>query len=103
MWPYSGEVAVITRSIFSRTRCFSAEYATLHPGYDAGIHAAVGRTGAAPEITADAVSWGAGAACDVESEGIDATSSTPQEFGKFIRAEIDKWGSVVKAAGVKEN
>ena len=35
--------------------------------------------------------------------GIDATSSTPEEFGKFIRAEIDKWAPVVKAAGVKAN
>ena len=35
--------------------------------------------------------------------GIDAAGSTPDEFGKFIRAELDKWGPVVKAAGVKAN
>ena len=35
--------------------------------------------------------------------GIDATSSTPEEFGRFIRAELDKWGPVVKAAGVQPN
>jgi len=35
--------------------------------------------------------------------GIDAAGSTPEEFGKFIRAELDKWGPVVKAAGVKAN
>ena len=35
--------------------------------------------------------------------GIDATSSTPDEFGRFIRNEIAKWGPVVKAAGVKAN
>ena len=35
--------------------------------------------------------------------GIDPAGSTPEEFGKFIRAEYDKWGPVVKAAGVKAN
>ena len=34
---------------------------------------------------------------------IDAAGSTPEEFSKFIRAELDKWGPVVKAAGVKVN
>jgi tripartite-type tricarboxylate transporter receptor subunit TctC len=33
--------------------------------------------------------------------GIDAASSTPEEFGKFIRAELARWGPVVKAAGAK--
>jgi tripartite-type tricarboxylate transporter receptor subunit TctC len=28
---------------------------------------------------------------------------TPEEFGKFIRAELEKWGPVVKAAGVTAN
>jgi tripartite-type tricarboxylate transporter receptor subunit TctC len=35
--------------------------------------------------------------------GIDAAGSTPEEFGRFIRAEYDKWGPVVKAAGVSAN
>ena len=35
--------------------------------------------------------------------GIDAAGSTPEEFGAFVRAELDKWGPVVKAAGVKGN
>ncbi len=35
--------------------------------------------------------------------GINAAGSTPEEFGKFIRAELDKWGPVVKAAGIKAN
>lgn len=34
---------------------------------------------------------------------IDAAGSTPEEFGKFIRAELDKWAPVVKASGVKVN
>ena len=35
--------------------------------------------------------------------GIDAAGGSPEEFGRFIRAELDKWGPVVKAAGVKAN
>ncbi len=35
--------------------------------------------------------------------GIDAAGGTPEEYGNFIRAELDKWGPVVKAAGVKPN
>ena len=35
--------------------------------------------------------------------GIDAADGTPEEFGGFIRAEFEKWGPVVKAAGVKPN
>lgn len=34
---------------------------------------------------------------------IDTAGGTPEEFGKFIRAELDKWAPVVKAAGVKAN
>ena len=28
-------------------------------------------------------------------------SSTPQEFDAFIRSEIDKWGKVIRAAGLE--
>ena len=35
--------------------------------------------------------------------GIQPAGGTPEEFGKFIRAELDKWGPVVKAAGVTAN
>ena len=34
---------------------------------------------------------------------IQTAGGSPEEFGKFIRAELDKWGPVVKAAGVKVN
>ena len=37
------------------------------------------------------------------SASIDTTGGTPEAFGQFIRAELDKWGPVVKAAGVKAN
>lgn len=35
--------------------------------------------------------------------GMDAAGSTPDEFSNFIKAELAKWGPVVKAAGVKAN
>jgi tripartite-type tricarboxylate transporter receptor subunit TctC len=35
--------------------------------------------------------------------GISPAGGTPEEFAKFIRTEFDKWGPVVKAAGVKAN
>ncbi len=35
-----------------------------------------------------------------EKSGIDLPI---RKFGKFIRAEFEKWGPVVKAAGVKAN
>jgi len=35
------------------------------------------------------------------AEGADPKSSTPEEFGAYLRAEIDKWAKVVKAANVK--
>ena len=33
--------------------------------------------------------------------GIDAAGGTPEQFAKFIREELAKWGPVVKAAGAK--
>ena len=34
-------------------------------------------------------------------QGIDAAGSTPAEFGTYMRAESDKWGKVVRDAGIK--
>jgi len=33
--------------------------------------------------------------------GLTAVGSPPEQFDKFFRAEIDKWGKVVRAAGLK--
>ncbi|WP_454690740.1 tripartite tricarboxylate transporter substrate binding protein [Achromobacter aloeverae] len=37
------------------------------------------------------------------SYGYEPVGSTPEEFGKYIDEEIDRWGAAVKAAGVKLN
>jgi tripartite-type tricarboxylate transporter receptor subunit TctC len=34
--------------------------------------------------------------------GVEPEPSTPQEFGAFIRSEIEKWGGVMKFAGLKQ-
>ncbi len=36
-----------------------------------------------------------------QSQGAEAVSSTPEELGALHKREFDKWGNVVKAAGVK--
>lgn len=35
-------------------------------------------------------------------EGVDAVTSTPDEFAARVKSEIEKWGKVVRAAGIKE-
>jgi tripartite-type tricarboxylate transporter receptor subunit TctC len=35
------------------------------------------------------------------SQGAEPLTSTPDEFAAYLRAEIDKWAKVVKAAGMK--
>jgi len=37
----------------------------------------------------------------LSSQGATLAGGTPEEFATFIRSEIDKWGSVAKAAGIK--
>ena len=37
----------------------------------------------------------------LEGLGLEIVGSTPEQFEAFVRAEIAKWGAVVKAAGVK--
>ena len=36
----------------------------------------------------------------LESLGAEILGTTPKEYAAFIRAEIDKWGKVIKAAGI---
>ena len=36
-------------------------------------------------------------------QGLDAAPSTPEDFGAYIRSEMDKWAKVIKAAGIQMN
>ena len=33
--------------------------------------------------------------------GFEAFSSTPKEFGDFIKVQLDKWGKMVRDAGIQ--
>jgi tripartite-type tricarboxylate transporter receptor subunit TctC len=35
------------------------------------------------------------------AEGAEGLGSTPEEFGAYIKSEIERWGRVIKAAGVR--
>jgi tripartite-type tricarboxylate transporter receptor subunit TctC len=37
----------------------------------------------------------------LSKEGADPVGNSPQEFGKFIRSEIEKWRKVIRAAGIQ--
>ena len=34
-------------------------------------------------------------------EGADPIGSSPQEFGRFMQSEIEKWRTVIRAAGIQ--
>jgi len=36
-------------------------------------------------------------------QGLDAAPSTPEDFGAYVKSEMEKWAKVIKAAGVKAN
>ncbi len=35
------------------------------------------------------------------AEGAEPVGNTPEQFGAFIKSEIDKWGKVIRAAGLR--
>jgi tripartite-type tricarboxylate transporter receptor subunit TctC len=37
----------------------------------------------------------------LEAEGAEAGSGSPEEFGAFFRAEIEKWAKVIRSAGIR--
>ena len=43
------------------------------------------------------------AAQRLAGEGAEPVTSTPEQFGAFIKSEIVRWGKVIKAAGVTAN
>jgi tripartite-type tricarboxylate transporter receptor subunit TctC len=38
----------------------------------------------------------------LKQQGIDSIGGSPAEFSGFIRSDIDKWTSVLRAAGLKK-
>jgi tripartite-type tricarboxylate transporter receptor subunit TctC len=37
-----------------------------------------------------------------DAQGVEAWSSTAAELGAYVRAETEKWGKVVRAAGIPQ-
>jgi tripartite-type tricarboxylate transporter receptor subunit TctC len=37
----------------------------------------------------------------LEEQGMIVVGSTPDELGRFHKAELDKWGPLIKEAGIK--
>jgi len=44
---------------------------------------------------------GSDAAKQLSDRGYDPTPMAPEAFGKFMKAEVERWGKAVKAAGIK--
>ena len=34
-------------------------------------------------------------------QGVEVRTSTPEQFGTFLRSEVDRWGKVIREAGIK--
>jgi len=37
----------------------------------------------------------------VAGEGAEIVAGSPDQFGAFYRAEIEKWGKIIRAAGIR--
>jgi len=35
------------------------------------------------------------------ADGAEPVGNTPEEFGAFIKAEIERWAKVIRAAGIR--
>ena len=44
---------------------------------------------------------GRGIAEKLAAEGAEPVGDTPEQFGAFIRSEIELWGKVIRATGAK--
>lgn len=78
------------------------------PGYEASIWLGFLAPAGTPKMVVDKIykELGAALASDearrsLENQGVEVDLSAPAEFGKFIEAEIAKWGKVVKEGNIK--
>ena len=78
------------------------------PGYEASTWFGLFAPAATPreiitKLNADSVAALSGA--DVKErmagQGLFVVANTPEQFAEFLKAEIPKWGKIVKDAGVK--
>ncbi len=78
------------------------------PGYEAVIWLGVMAPAATPKRVIDRLNAEIGkvmARADIKEawrkQGAETMSMSPEKFGEFLRADIEKWAKVVKAAGIK--
>ncbi|HEX9397437.1 MAG TPA: tripartite tricarboxylate transporter substrate binding protein [Burkholderiales bacterium] len=78
------------------------------PGYDASTWGGILAPAGTPRPVVERLNSVINAALrmdDVRSRlsgaGIEIRGGTPEQFGNVIRAEIDKWGKIVKQAGIQ--
>jgi len=77
-------------------------------GYDAVSWTGIGApTGTPPEIVTrlnahvNAALADAGFKAQLAKLGLEPFASTPGEFAKFIAAHTERWGKIIRAAGIK--
>ena len=56
----------------------------------ARLNAEVGKLAATPDYRAQ-----------IEKLGFEAVTGSPEKFSAFMKGELDKWGKVIKDAGIK--
>lgn len=78
------------------------------PGFEAGVWFGIGAPKATPVEIVDKLNKAINACLTdpgikarLADLGSESLSTTPASFGKFIADEIDKWGKVIRAAGIK--
>jgi tripartite-type tricarboxylate transporter receptor subunit TctC len=79
------------------------------PGFDAGVWIGLLAPAKTPADIVEKLSASANEALGSEpvqaaltQQGIDSIGGSPAEFSAFIRADIEKWTSVLRAAGLKK-
>jgi tripartite-type tricarboxylate transporter receptor subunit TctC len=79
------------------------------PSFDVGIWIGLLAPAGTPAEIVDKVSVAANEALKTEAvltairtQGIDPIGGTPQEFAKFIRADIEKWNAILATTGLKK-
>jgi tripartite-type tricarboxylate transporter receptor subunit TctC len=79
------------------------------PGYETDLWLALLAPTGTPRAVIDTLSLAVNEALQVNevvaplrAQGIDPLGGTPEEFARYLQADIDKWAAVAKAAGVKK-
>ena len=78
------------------------------PGFDAGIWLGLLAPASTPPAIIERISVAANEALKTEmvdkalrTQGIDVLGGTPQEFAAYVAADLAKWSTLAKSAGLK--